>query len=398
LGNEKPPIIQTVETEIIKSLITLATRDDVNLVEEMRECMRRIPWESIDQLDESESSWFRRPLSAIEDDGARSGAPSLNIEEGTNLLSHPSPTQNASADTRPNDDDDEMGGVVPTSVAGKPSDAGTPQKDSADARPNDEDDEMSGVVPTSVAGKPSEAGTPQKASADARPNDEDDEMRGVVQTSVAGTPSEVGTTQKASADARPNDEDDQMGGVEGSQRPGGSEDTRVNDDEEMGDVDKTADTPKGSNDGREKEDEGLGDGEDEERNEDEEMRGGEESVTTQPPVRSRKPALKPPTRNSSQRDKRLRPQRPQTNVVGTPLSDKSLGKRKEPPIRHESTKTKPKAKKKSAEDQSAGNSIESPIDVDKLFVGFPPSFSHINFNTKHRKKKMLPLASRILLK
>jgi hypothetical protein len=68
LGNRRPPVLQYVEKELIKSLIRLAT-EDIDLVTEIRDCMLRIPWPSIEAIDESESSWFQPGPGRIENEG-----------------------------------------------------------------------------------------------------------------------------------------------------------------------------------------------------------------------------------------------------------------------------------------------------------------------------------------
>lgn len=58
LGNQRPPFLQRVETEIFRSLFRLATQE-LDLVKEMKECMSRLPWSDLQNLEDLEISWFK---------------------------------------------------------------------------------------------------------------------------------------------------------------------------------------------------------------------------------------------------------------------------------------------------------------------------------------------------
>lgn len=58
MGNKRPALLLHVEKEIFSSLFRLATQN-LDLVKEMRDCIGRMPWDDLNALNESESSWFK---------------------------------------------------------------------------------------------------------------------------------------------------------------------------------------------------------------------------------------------------------------------------------------------------------------------------------------------------
>jgi hypothetical protein len=58
LGNKRPPLLLRVEKELFSSLFRLATQN-VCIVTEMRDCISRMPWDDLNAINHSESSWFK---------------------------------------------------------------------------------------------------------------------------------------------------------------------------------------------------------------------------------------------------------------------------------------------------------------------------------------------------
>jgi hypothetical protein len=340
----------------MKSLIRLAT-EDIDLVTEIRDCMRRIPWSLIDAIDESESSWFQPGPGRVENEGHA-------LQAEYRMIPDSQPT----SDEGRNSADGGDGSQIP-----KPSDdeeratpSGLPSRDG-------EEEEMD------HDGRDSNDKQKAPPSGVLCPDDEDQEMDDDRQDSNdrEKTPSSgvgsQGVEEGMDKDGRYSN-DMQKAPPSGVLCPDGEDQEMDDDRQDSNDREKAPPSVVAPRDG-----------------EDQEMRGDTRSRGANDAL-SRQSSQKYPTprkRQSSNidnseaqpRDPRLRlrkrndapPLTPQPStkkikVKRPQVQNQTAGSSIAPPLTPEPSTKKIKVKRPQVQNQTAGSSIESPIDVDKLFV------------------------------
>jgi hypothetical protein len=378
LGNQRPPVIQSVEKEILKSLITLATEDDADLVEEMRDCMRRMPWSLIEGVDESESSWFQPPPDQNSGDGPpgetpqlsaavtqNNGGGSMNIDSDRNE----SQTQNVSEDMVPPH--------LSTDGVDEDMDRRLTQEQSEDRPQGRADQERADQDMVNVAQ------TQNLNASDDRPpseKDDDQDMADAAQTQ----------NLNASDDRAPSGQDD---------------------DQDMADAAQTQNASDNRPPDRQDDDNGKGNGQRQDNDDDAMDTDGDEAsrgAKAAPSRKGNKPCVPPSSENidshgeARNRDPRLRPPRnelppnpsqgpgrrkytplKQNQIVPPPPESDPITihvKRKEPPLNPKPSGKRLKGNKKPV----SGSSIKEAIDVDKLFVSIiaPPSLPCLKYKTQ----------------
>ena len=250
MGNHRPAILDHVEKEFMKSLIRLAI-EDVDLVHEMRDFVRRIPWPMINEMDETVSSWFRPAVPALVGGdglapgvafaGQQGGGDINQIEGGSNSL------------------DETMDGVGGGGNASKASDR-TPGDKDDDAMAEEEED-----VPMGDGEVRDHA---QRASKDTPGDEEDFRMgdgerarhAGKASNDTPGDDDDVpmgddvreGHDPKASDKTPGEEDDDPMGDDEGGHAPKRLKDrprdrggNTADDDEDEGHAQKVSDKTPG---------------------------------------------------------------------------------------------------------------------------------------------------------
>ena len=130
------------------SLIRLAM-EDVDLVGEMRECMRRIPWSLMDKINEFDSSWFKPPPIVVKDDIDRAQQ-EMDIDEGVETAASQKPlddrreTRQSARDPPPANEDKNMEEDESLAETQKPSENREESHKPADMPPGTEDEDMEG--------------------------------------------------------------------------------------------------------------------------------------------------------------------------------------------------------------------------------------------------------------
>jgi hypothetical protein len=331
LGNRRPPVLQYVENELIKSLIRLAT-EDIDLVTEIRDCMLRIPWSSIEAIDESESSWFQPGPGRVENEGH---APQAGPSEDRMIL-----------DSQPTSDDVGLnsGDRGDESQTPKPSDDGemkTPtQGGDEEEMDNDEQD-------SNDKQKAPPSGVTLQDAEDQVMDDDRQDSNDREKAPPSGVVSQDGDEEMDNDRSDSNDK---------QKAPPSGVTLQDGEDQEMDDSNDREKTPPS---GVLSQDQEMGD--------DVRSRGANDAPLGESPQK-----LTPQKRLSSNIDNnKAQPEDPRLRL--RKRKDDAPPLNPEPPAKKRKV-IKPK-KRQEVDHLTAGSSIQAAIDVDKLFVSIiaPPS-------------------------